>query len=165
MEATQNASRLADLADAVVGVVRQLRLPTDPAFVDCTPVEINVMRVINRRPGASARDVSEATLLPSSNFSRVLRGLESKGLISRDADDHDARVVRLYPTERARESTEALRTTWSETLDGILDDPAELDLVIRTLHHVEDELISRRLTSRDRPGRPQKHDLVSRDQG
>ena len=41
MDALENESRLADLADAVVGVVRQLRLPSDPAFVDCTPVEIS----------------------------------------------------------------------------------------------------------------------------
>jgi DNA-binding MarR family transcriptional regulator len=153
MDAPANESRLADLADAVVGVVRQLRLPSDPAFVECTPVEISVMRVINRHPGASAREVSEATLLASSNFSRVLRGLEFKGLISRNVDERDARVVRLFPTQRAQESTEALRETWSETLEGIVDDPATLDLVVTTLRHIEDELISRRRTSRDRPGR------------
>ncbi|MFZ0088134.1 MAG: MarR family transcriptional regulator [Solirubrobacteraceae bacterium] len=163
MDAPENESRLADLADAVVGVVRQLRLPSDPAFVECTPVEISVMRVINRNPGASAREVSEATLLPSSNFSRVLRGLEFKGLISRDVDGRDARVVRLFPTERARESTEALRDTWRDTLEGVVDDPADLDLVVTTLRHIEDELISRRRTSRDRPGRPHEHDLVARE--
>ena len=165
MDALENESRLADLADAVVGVVRQLRFPSDPAFVECTPVEISVMRVINRHPGASAREVSEATLLASSNFSRVLRGLEFKGLISRDVDRRDARVVRLFPTERARESTEALRETWSETLGGIVDDPAELDLVVTTLRHIEDELISRRRTSRDQPGRLIERDLTSREHG
>jgi DNA-binding MarR family transcriptional regulator len=165
MTAADNESRLADLADAVVGVLRQLRLPTDPAFVDCTPVEISVMRVINRSPGASAREVSEATLLPSSNFSRVLRGLESKGLISRNVDAHDARVARLYPTERAQQSTEALRETWSETLSGTVEDPAELDLVVKTLRHIEDELISRRQTARDRPGRSHEMDLVPRESG
>ena len=165
MDALENESRLADLADAVVGVVRQLRLPSDPAFVECTAVEISVMRVINRHPGASAREVSEATLLASSNFSRVLRGLEVKGLISRDVDRRDARVVRLFPTERARESTEALRETWSETLGGIVEDPAELDLVVTTLRHIEDELISRRRTSRDQPGRLIERDLTSRERG
>jgi MarR family transcriptional regulator, temperature-dependent positive regulator of motility len=165
MDALENESRLADLADAVVGVMRQLRLPSDPAFVECTPVEISVMRVINRHPGASAREVSEATLLASSNFSRVLRGLEFKGLISRDVDRRDARVVRLFPTERARESTEALRETWSETLGDIVDDPAEVDLVVTTLRHIEDELISRRRTSRDQPGRLIERDLTSREPG
>jgi MarR family transcriptional regulator, temperature-dependent positive regulator of motility len=165
MDALENESRLADLADAVVGVMRQLRLPSDPMFVECTPVEISVMRVINRHPGASAREVSEATLLASSNFSRVLRGLECKGLISRDVDRRDARVVRLFPTERARESTEALRETWSETLGDIVDDPAEVDLVVTTLRHIEDELISRRRTSRDQPGRLIERDLTSRERG
>lgn len=162
MDTSEDESRLADLADAVVGVVRQLRLPADPAFVECTPVEISVMRVINRHPGVSAREVSEATLLPSSNFSRTIRGLEAKGLVSRQVDEHDARVALLFPTDRARESTEALRNTWSETLDGLVTDPVELDLVVETLRRIEDELIARRQASGSVLGRPSNKSLITR---
>ena len=158
---SNSRSRLADLADAVIGVTRQLRLPTDPAFVECTPVEISVMRFINRHPGASAREVSDAALLPSSNFSRVLRGLERKGLVSRVADDHDGRVARLFPTQRAMESTDALRDTWSQALDGLVENPEHLDLVIEVLRHIEDELIYRRRTSPDPGGRAYRRNLTS----
>jgi DNA-binding MarR family transcriptional regulator len=110
----------------------------------------------------SAREVSEATLLPSSNFSRTIRGLEAKGLVSRQVDEHDARVALLFPTDRARESTEALRNTWSETLDGLVTDPVELDLVVETLRRIEDELIARRQASGSVLGRPSNKSLITR---
>ena len=165
VRSSNDDSRLADLADAVVGVMRQLRLPTDPAFVECTPVEISVMRFINRHPGASAREASDATLLPTSNFSRVLRGLERKGLVARTADDRDGRIARLFPTQRAVESTDALRETWSETLDGLVEDPEHLELVVRTLRHIEDELIDRRKNSPDRDGRAYRRNLTPNSGG
>ena len=84
----------------------------------CAPVESIVLRLIDRIPGTSARVAAEATLLPSSNFSRVLRGLEKKGLVRRDIDPHDSRSVRLYPTARARENLQHLREEWSQTLGG-----------------------------------------------
>jgi len=87
-------SRLFDLADLVLAVGRQIRASQDRAIDMCTPVESAVIRFIQRNPGTSARAASEATLLPSSNFSRVLRTLEEKGLVRRDVAPHDgARAV------------------------------------------------------------------------
>jgi DNA-binding MarR family transcriptional regulator len=145
-----DAARLHELADLIVGVRRQLRPPTDPAFEPCSPVEISVMRYINANPGASARSASEATLLTSSNFSRVLRGLEQRGLVRRVIDERDARVVRLYPTDKADKSLQALRDNWRQTLGGIVEDPAELDLVNATLRRIENELVARRRGSSNR---------------
>jgi MarR family transcriptional regulator, temperature-dependent positive regulator of motility len=145
-----DAARLHELADLILGVGRQLRPPTDPDFEPCSPVEISVMRHIETNPGVSARSASEATLLSSSNFSRVLRGLEQRGLVRRAVDQHDARVVRLYPTEKAEKSLRILRENWRRTLGGIIDDPAALDLVNATLRRIEDELVARRRDGRDR---------------
>jgi DNA-binding MarR family transcriptional regulator len=115
----------------------------------CTPVESAVMRFIDRNPGSSARAASEATLLPSSNFSRALRGLEDKGLVRREVDARDARGVRLYPTERARENLRHLRDTWSRALEGIVDEPETIDLVNTTLRRIESELVARRRRAGD----------------
>ena len=142
-----DAARLHELADLIIGVGRQLRPPADPAFEPCSPVEISVMRHIETNPGVSARSAAEATLLSSSNFSRVLRGLEQRGLVRRAIDEHDARVVRLYPTEKADKSLQALRDNWRHTLGGIVDDPATLDLVNATLRRIEHELVARRRSS------------------
>ncbi|MEE4593631.1 MarR family winged helix-turn-helix transcriptional regulator [Streptomyces sp. DSM 41524] len=138
------AASLHELADLVFAVGRQLRPPADPAFEPCTPIEISVMRFIHHHPGTSARAASEATLLPSSNFSRVLRGLEKRGLVDRVVDDRNARGVRLYPTDKAHQNHQILRDNWDRTLRGIIDDPATIEIVNATLRRIEDELIARR---------------------
>ncbi|MFE9686876.1 MarR family winged helix-turn-helix transcriptional regulator [Streptomyces sp. NPDC006285] len=138
------AASLHELADLIFAVGRQLRPPADPVFEPCTPIEISVMRFINQNPGASARAASEATLLPSSNFSRVLRGLEKRGLVDRVVDDRNARGVRLYPTEKAQQNLQYLRDNWDRTLQGIVDDPATIEIVNATLRRIEGELIARR---------------------
>lgn len=137
-------SRLFDFADLVLAIGRQLHLANASLADMCTPVESIVMRFIDRNPGTSARAAAEATLLPSSNLSRVLRGLESKGLVRRDIDPDDSRCVRLHPTARARENLQQLREAWSQTLAGIMDDPETIDLINTTLRRVEKELAARR---------------------
>jgi MarR family transcriptional regulator, temperature-dependent positive regulator of motility len=143
------ASRLFDLADLILAVGRQLRSSPGYAPEWCTPLESAVMRFIDRNPGTSAGAASEATLLPSSNFARALRGLEEKGLVRRDIDARDARGVRLYPTARARENLQDLREAWSRALEGIVDDPETIDLVNATLRRVENELTARRRRAAD----------------
>ncbi len=139
-----DASRLFDLADLILAVGRQIRSPHDLSADWCTPVESTVMRFIDRNPGTSARAASEATLLPSSNFSRALRSLEDKGLVRREAGARDARTVHLYPTARARENLQQLRDAWSRTLSGTVDDPETIDLVNATLRRIENQLAARR---------------------
>ena len=102
------------------------------------------MRFINRNPGASARAAAEATLLASSNFARVLRGLEERGLVRREVDANDARRVSLYPTALASETRRRLGKDWYQLLRGIEDDPAKIDRLIATLQRIEIELVSRR---------------------
>ncbi|MFJ2905578.1 MarR family winged helix-turn-helix transcriptional regulator [Streptomyces sp. NPDC087212] len=138
------AASLHELADLIVAVGRQLRPPSDPAFEPCTPIEISVMRFIHRNPGTSAREAATATLLPTSNFSRVLRGLEKRDLVDRVVDERSARSVRLYPTDKARQNLQYLRDNWDQTLRGIIDDPATIDIVNTTLRRIEKELAARR---------------------
>jgi DNA-binding MarR family transcriptional regulator len=81
--------------------------------------------------------------LISSNFSRALRGLETKGLVKRDVDQHDGRRVRLYPTPQAHDNLQRLRDVWSRLLDGIVHDPEEIDTAISTLRQIETEPTAR----------------------
>ncbi|GAA2360354.1 MarR family winged helix-turn-helix transcriptional regulator [Streptomyces cuspidosporus] len=138
------AAGLHELADLIFAVGRQLRPPTDPSFEPCTPIEISVMRYIHHHPGTSARAAAEAALLPSSNFSRVLRGLEKRGLVDRVVDSSNARGVCLYPTEKAHQNLQYLRDNWAQALRGIVDDPATIETVNATLRRIEHELIARR---------------------
>lgn len=138
------ASRLSELADLIHGVSRQLPAPSDLEPGVCTPVEITVMRYIVHHPGTSARKAAEATLLPSSNFSRIVRGLEAKGLVRREADPRDARGVLLHSTELAERNFERLQQVWSASLQGTIEDTALLDTLNEALRGIEAKLIARR---------------------
>lgn len=68
----------------------------------------------------------------------------------RAVDERDARAARLYRTDKADRSLQALRENWRQTLGGIIDDPAALDLVNATLRRIENELVARRRSGHDR---------------
>jgi MarR family transcriptional regulator, temperature-dependent positive regulator of motility len=137
------ASQLFELADLILAVGRQIYASKDVPAEPWTPLEIAVMRFIDRNPGTSASAAAEATQLISSNFSRALRGLETKGLVRREVDQDDGRRVHLYPTQQARDNLERLRNVWSRLLDGIVNDPEEVYIAITLLRRLEIDLIAR----------------------
>lgn len=136
-------SALADFAELILAVARLIRPPADLDPPMCTPVESSVMRFIDRSPGSSARAVADAVSLPTSNFARVLRGLEKKGLVRREADIHDARSVRLHPTDLARKNKRRMQDTWAQALKGTVDDLQGLEALNASLRQVEERLASR----------------------
>lgn len=139
----QHGANLFELADRILAVGRLIHASKGVGADTWTPLESAVMRVIDREPGILAGAAAEATQLISSNFSRALRSLESKGLVRRETDRHDARRIHLYPTERAQEHLAELHDVWSRLLDGIVSDPGEIDVVISVLRHIEVELAAR----------------------
>jgi MarR family transcriptional regulator, temperature-dependent positive regulator of motility len=139
----EQTSRLFELADLILAVGRQIHASKEFAAGSWTPLESAVMRFIDRNPGTSANAAAEATQLISSNFSRAVRGLEKKGLVRRDVDQHDARRIRLYPTARADDHLQQLRDVWSRLLDGIVSDPEEIEAVSSTLRRIETQLAAR----------------------
>lgn len=136
-------SRLFELADLILALGRHIHASKDFAFEAWTPLESAVMRYIDRNPGTTASAAAEATKLISSNFSRAVRGLERKGLVRRTVDRGDARRVRLHPTELADRQLQTLREVWSGLLDGVFDDPDEIDRITVALRRIEDHLVGR----------------------
>lgn len=146
-------SRLFELADLILAVGRQIYASKEYAAESWTPLESAVMRFIDRNPGTSASAAAEATQLISSNFSRAVRSLVTKGLVRREVDQRDARRVRLYPTARAQENLERLRHIWSRLLDGIVPDVEEIETVNSTLRRIESQLTAK---TRHGPGSEQR---------
>jgi DNA-binding MarR family transcriptional regulator len=136
-------SRLFELADLILAVGRHIEASKEAEAESGTPLEGAVMRYIDRHPGTTAGAAAEATQLISSNFSRAVRGLEERGFVRRDVDPHDARRVRLYPTEKAQANLRRLHEVWSRLLDETVADSHEIDAVISTLRHMEARLVGR----------------------
>lgn len=145
-------SSLFELADSVLAISRYIHASKSFTSHGWTPIESAVMRFVDRNPGTTASAAAEATQLISSNFSRALRTLEKKGLVRRDVDRDDARRVRLYPTDLARENLRRLHELWTGLLDGIVDDPADIERVNAVLRRIEAGLVGRATERNEDPG-------------
>lgn len=131
--------RMADLADLILALARTISTEAhmDAQVVELTATEVNVMRFVDRHPGASPTAVAAATGLQRSNLSRALRALESKGLVERSVGGDDARHARLHPTRRAEANLRRLRENWSRLLGDAGADRRNLDAALTLLAELE----------------------------
>ena len=89
--------------------------------------ELEVMRLLVRRPGLSVNDVARELGLQPSNASTAIRLLIARGTLERQADSADGRVARLYPTPAAYAARDRREYSWGEALSEVLDDLAPAD--------------------------------------
>jgi DNA-binding MarR family transcriptional regulator len=94
----------------------------EPSAADALPpTELEIMRLLVRRPGASVSDVARELRLHAANVSTAIRTLEARGLLVRERDAHDRRVVRLTPTRRALAHRGRQEGAWGTALRDALD--------------------------------------------
>ena len=137
---------LADLAEAIIGVGRELRLRLYADVVELTASEAHVMRHIDHNPGVTPSELARATGLQRSNMSTALRTLENRGFVERRTDPHDARGVNLFPTRRAGENLKRLRRQWAQQLSRALGgDTKDAAAATALLERVEAALMADRL--------------------
>jgi DNA-binding MarR family transcriptional regulator len=84
------------------------------------PSELEIMRLLARRPGLSVNDVARELGLKPSNASTAVSSLVARGTLRRQPDPADGRVVRLEPTEAALRSRESRERSWGSVLDDVL---------------------------------------------
>jgi DNA-binding MarR family transcriptional regulator len=84
------------------------------------PTELEVMRLLVRRPGVSVNDAAHELRLHAANVSAAIRTLEARGLLVRERDEHDRRVVRLQPTRRALDHRGRQEDAWGAALGDAL---------------------------------------------
>lgn len=75
-------------------------------LADMAPVKLHAL------VAAMQRDKSQMT--------RAIQGLEAKGLVSREADPHDARVAVLDVTPAGKQAVHAMQEAVAQVLDEIL---------------------------------------------
>ncbi|HEY0217579.1 MAG TPA: MarR family winged helix-turn-helix transcriptional regulator [Cellulomonas sp.] len=121
-----DADDLRRLGVALHDLAWVLRRAEPPAagFDQLPPTEFQIMRFLDRHPGASVGEVARGLGLQQSNASTATRGLVERGLVGRQPDPVDRRVARLRTTARSAERREPVEASWGNTLDAGL---AELD--------------------------------------
>jgi len=80
-----------------------------------TPVQFEVLLYVDSSsPSCSVSDVAHFMVVDKSTSSRVLRGIEEKGLIAMDPDPEDRRKRRVLLTSDGEEIVNDCRDAWLE---------------------------------------------------
>ena len=119
-----------ELHSAAIHLLRRLR-PVDAA-AGIGPARLSALSVIiyGRVDTLSALAAAEQVSRPT--MSRLLKGLESEGLIRRRVDEDDGRVIRIVASARGRRILDEARRRRLERLESWLEgvDAAEVDLLL-----------------------------------
>ena len=85
---------------------------------DLTPTQFYALHWSNSADGKTLGEVSERLLCTPSNVTRVVDLLVRRGLLSRERDSEDRRVVRVYRTPAGQKLYEEVSRTY---IDSILE--------------------------------------------
>jgi DNA-binding MarR family transcriptional regulator len=96
------------------------RTPTG-AELGVTTQQMTVLGQLIHFPGSTVGEVAERAYLAVPTVSRSLRLLEEAGLLERQRQEDDQRVVRLYPTERTVDVIQKIHVEIEELLERVLE--------------------------------------------
>jgi DNA-binding MarR family transcriptional regulator len=82
--------------------------------------ELEVMRLLTRRPGLRVAEVGRELGMHPNNVSTALRSLVARGLVLRTTDARDGRAARLEPSDAAVRSRERREERWSAAMTEVL---------------------------------------------
>ena len=91
------------------------------------PTELEIMKLLVRRPGLSVTEVAKELGLQPSNVSTAVRSLARRGMIERRAHDNDARIGRLHPTRAAIANRRAREQEWGRDMERRLAELPPVD--------------------------------------
>ncbi|MEM9104392.1 MAG: MarR family transcriptional regulator [Pseudomonadota bacterium] len=81
------------------------QLGRELAALDIKVPHLDILANLYRFEGISQQDLAHKLLVGRSNISMLLPQIEKRGLIIRQKDETDKRVLRLYLTDKGREIT------------------------------------------------------------
>jgi DNA-binding MarR family transcriptional regulator len=118
----EHAARADDLLSVMASIRRSGRLlagrPVELSTL--TSSQIDLVRLILRRPGVSVTQAAEELRLAPNTVSTLIRQLSDQGLLIRRIDDQDRRVARLDLTPGMRRKVGAFRDRRVATLVGAM---------------------------------------------
>jgi len=121
-----------------------LRLVQERAAVDVTPEMWTVLSRLVARDGQYQSELAAATYRDRPNMSRILAGMESRGLVFRRPDRDDRRRTRVYLTPDARELVAVIAPIAIQARDRLYDGlkKKELKALRRALRTIESNTLS-----------------------
>lgn len=112
-----------ELLDALSAVRRSLRRRAErPAeLAELTGAQIELVRLVRRRPGVAVTEAATALRLAPNTVSTLVRRLVDAGIMVRSANAADRRAAQLALAPAVRRRVEAWRDGRTDTLAGALD--------------------------------------------
>lgn len=84
--------------------------------------EARVLECLSVEDGQLARDIAQSCALDKSAMTPVLRGMEERGLVTRETLPEDGRASRILLTGRGRELAVQVRSMTTETGEALAAD-------------------------------------------
>lgn len=112
--------------------------------VEVTPEMWMILARLLARDGQTQNDLADATFRDRPNVSRLVSGLERRGLVRRRADTADRRRVRVHLTGAGRRLVAATAPIAARTRDWIYADLSkqELEALRRSLRRIEENALN-----------------------
>ena len=112
---------------AVVRLNRKLR---QQALAGLSPAQASALGTVNRLASPTLGELAAAEQVQPPTVTRLVASLESAGLVARETDDVDRRVVRVRITAEGRRNLQRIRSLKNAYLNRRLAalDPAEQQL-------------------------------------
>ncbi|MEO3999878.1 MarR family transcriptional regulator [Mesorhizobium sp. CAU 1732] len=128
------------LVRAEKAVVRELTRAL--SHLDLKIGQLDVLMNIYRHPGMSQHDVARRLLVGRSNITMLLPQLEKQGLIRREGDAKDKRVMRLFLTDDGEARLMQALDVYSALIDRVMaqSTPAQCDAMGDQMRRIEEML-------------------------
>jgi DNA-binding MarR family transcriptional regulator len=121
-------------------IVRELSKALAP--LDIKIVQLDVLMNLYRHPGMSQHDLARKLLVGRSNITMLLPQLERQGLLRRESDAKDKRVMRIFLTEEGEELLMKALQVYTALIDRVMaqSTPAECDMMGEVMMRIVDAL-------------------------
>lgn len=121
-------------------VVRALTQALAP--LDLKLAQLDVLMNVYRHPDTSQHELARRLLVGRSNITMALPELEKQGLLRREGDANDKRVIRLSLTPKGEERLMAALAVYTELLDKVLaqSTATECDMMGDLMRRIADVL-------------------------
>lgn len=121
-------------------VIRALSKALAP--LDLKIAQLDMLMNLYRHPGQSQHDLARRLLVGRSNITMLLPQLESQGLVRRESDASDKRVMRLFLTPEGEKLLLEALAVYTELIDKVMaqSSPRECDLMGEQMRRIVDTL-------------------------
>ncbi len=87
---------------------------------DLKPAQLDMLINIHRHPGLSQQELAERLLVNRSNITMALPLMEDSGLVRREADEKDRRIIRLTLTPAGEEKLGAAMVVYADLVERVM---------------------------------------------